>query len=159
MPATCLLICPNEFWTLFLSTVRCAVWLCHGALCCYLCLVVAPLSWLCCMCVALCHGLELLSFVCVAGHVVVAHCVRVCPLCVWHYQCFKCRPTFLKCRPTFLKCRPTFHFQALTATTSPPSFDMAFWKMSADISGKIRNVGRHFGEMLAAISGKCRLTF
>jgi len=34
-------------------------------------------------------------------------------------QCFKCRPTFPKCRPAF-------RFQALTATTSPPSFDMAF---------------------------------
>ena len=54
----------------------------------------------------------------------------------------------------FFKSRPTFRFQGLTVTTSPPSFDMVYWKMSADISGKIRNVGRHFGEMSANISGK-----
>ena len=60
------------------------------------------------------------------------------------------RPVF-KCRPTFPKCRPTFRFQPLTATTSPLSFDMAFWKLSADISGKIRHV--------ADISRKCQPTF
>jgi len=34
-------------------------------------------------------------------------------------QCFKCRLTFPKYRPTF-------RFQALTATTSPLAFEMAF---------------------------------
>ena len=68
-------------------------------------------------------------------------CLGHCNCCLsYQRQCFKCRPTFPKCRPTF-------RFQALTATTSPPAFEMAFWKMLADISGKIRYVADILGKI------------